>query len=230
MAIVAIDEAGDVVLADGRKVKLAFVDVPEGYAEAARSQLAAFVGRPARIRPVAAAPDRWGRIAAHIFVTTEGQPRWLGGTLVRSGLARMIPEPASEADLACLNALAVAESEARRVKAGLWSDARHAVRQARDTAGLLALSGSFVVIEGRALSIGERRERTYINFGRRWSDDTTVTIPKRTWRILRERGASADAWRGRLMRVRGTVEGHDGPLVEVTTPEQIELVDTDPSR
>ena len=75
------------------------------------------------------------------------------------------------------------------------------------------------------LSVGERRERTYLNFGKRWSEDTTVTIPQRVWSQLASRDLTAKTLNGRRVRVRGTVESRDGPLVEVVTPDQIELVD-----
>jgi hypothetical protein len=229
--VVSVSEDGDIALADGRTAKLAFVDVPEGFAEAARASIVSTVGEAVRVIHIGASADRWGRILALISPSKSEaesgtQEASLGALLVRAGLARVKPEPMSGVEsLDCFKALLASETVARRDGAGLWADTRYALKDAADTAGLLALTGSFAVFEGRVLSVGERRERTYLNFGKRWSEDTTVTIPQRVWSQLGSRGLTAKTLDGRRVRVRGTVESRDGPLVEVVTPDQIELVD-----
>lgn len=219
----------ELTLADGRRLKLAFIDVPEDFAERVEARLGGLAGEPILVRPTTPAADRWGRLPAHVFVVANRA--WLGESLLRTGLARLRPEPVeTRVAPACLAGLRLAEAQARGGPIGLWADPRHALRRADDTAALLALTGRFAVFEGRVLSIGERRERTYINFGQRWSEDTTVTIPKRSWRAMAERGLSAKVLRGKRVRVRGTVEDMNGPLVEVITPEAIELIEAEPTR
>jgi len=227
----SISEDGDIALADGRVARLAFVDVPDAFAVAARTRIAPTLGEVVRVIHIGTNSDRWGRILALIFpsrsVAEAGHEEGsLATILVRAGLARVKPEPMSGAEsLDCFKALLGSETAARRDRAGLWADARYALKDAADTAGLLALTGSFAVFEGRIMSVGERRERTYLNFGKRWSEDTTVTIPQRVWSQLASRDLTAKTLNGRRVRVRGTVESRDGPLVEVVTPDQIELVD-----
>jgi hypothetical protein len=75
------------------------------------------------------------------------------------------------------------------------------------------------------ISVGERRERTYLNFGRDWSKDFSVTIPRRIWRVLKERGIDATTLQGREVRVRGIIEVRRGPTLELTVPETLELAD-----
>ena len=64
-----------------------------------------------------------------------------------------------------------------------------------------------------------------MNFGRRWSEDFTVTIAKRNERIVRGAGLDLKALARRTIRVRGWVEERGGPWIEVTRPEQIEVLD-----
>ncbi len=235
--VLAVAGDGGIVLSDGRTVRAAFVDVPDDLPDdlgtAVRTMMAGLTGEMVTIRPVLPAPDRWGRIVAHIFVLNRmarenAASGSFGEELVAAGLALMrTDEPDLIAEPGCLRALALGEARARGRRLGLWASPAHALGAAGDTAGLVARAGRFAVFEGRVVSVGERGERTYINFGRRWNEDTTVTIPKRSWRIMERSGFSAATLRGRKVRVRGLVEDNRGPLVEVTEPHQIEFVETD---
>ena len=69
----------------------------------------------------------------------------------------------------------------------------------------------------------------YVNFGRRWSEDFTVTILKRNERKFATAGFDLQRLAGRRVRVRGWIEQRGGapgsPWIEATYPEQIELED-----
>jgi hypothetical protein len=71
------------------------------------------------------------------------------------------------------------------------------------------------------VSVGNRRTRTYLNFGGRWAEDVTVEIEARDRdRFGGELGlADLAGWR---VRVRGYVEERQGPLIIVRSPMQIE--------
>ena len=79
------------------------------------------------------------------------------------------------------------------------------------------------MVEGKVLSVRESGATIYVNFGRRWAEDFTVTILKRNERRFSASGLSLRKMTGRHVRVRGTVEERSGPWIEVTNPEQIEL-------
>lgn len=74
-------------------------------------------------------------------------------------------------------------------------------------------------------SVGERRQRTYLNFGPDCTADFTITIPKRSWARMQERGLSAAALRGRRVRARGVIEAWHGPALEIFSPEMLEILD-----
>ena len=64
--VVSVSEDGDITLADGRIARLAFLDVPDGFADAARTRIATTVGQAVRVIHIGASVDRWGRILALI--------------------------------------------------------------------------------------------------------------------------------------------------------------------
>ena len=81
------------------------------------------------------------------------------------------------------------------------------------------------VVEGRVLSVRESGGTIYVNFGRRWSEDFTVTIARRAERRFTAGGMAPKELAHRTVRVRGIVEERGGPWIEVTEPEQIEIVE-----
>ncbi|HEX2655065.1 MAG TPA: thermonuclease family protein, partial [Xanthobacteraceae bacterium] len=82
-----------------------------------------------------------------------------------------------------------------------------------------------MLIEGKVLSVRESGSIIYVNFGRRWTQDFAVTIPRRSERSLTGAGVDPKKLEGRRIRVRGWVEGRSGPLMEVNRPEQIEILE-----
>ncbi|WP_082531676.1 DNA-binding protein [Methylobacterium sp. Leaf469] len=162
--------------------------------------------------------DRWGR--AHVDAGVADGALDLAGGLVEAGLATV---DAGERDSLCRPGLLAVESGARQAGRGLW---REAEQDAQDGAALRLRLGGFVVARGRVLWVGERPRRTYLDFARRGEDGLTVTVSKRTWRQLQERGLSAATLRGRLVRVRGIVEVWRGPTLDVASADMIEILDT----
>ncbi|MFE1601749.1 DNA-binding protein [Methylobacterium sp. ID0610] len=216
----ALTPEGDLLLASGRRARLDGVRWPEepALAAAARAWLGARVGRPLATREEPA-PDRWERVVLDAE-TAEGEPVDLAGGLVAAGLALV---DAGESDRLCRPALLSVEAAARRERRGLWAD-RQPI-PAEDAARLAALAGRFVVAEGRVRSVGERRSRTYLNFAPFGEEGLTVTVSKRTWRTLLERGLTAAALRGRRVRARGFVELWRGPTLDIGAAETIEMLD-----
>jgi hypothetical protein len=99
------------------------------------------------------------------------------------------------------------------------------VVSAGNGAGLLAGRGHFAVVEGKVLSVRESGGTIYLNFGRRWSRALTVTISKPHERIFLGAGLSPRRLENRVIRVRGWIDERNGPRIEATRPEQIEMAD-----
>ena len=75
------------------------------------------------------------------------------------------------------------------------------------------------------LSVRESGGTVYLNFGRRWSQALTVTILKRDERIFTAAGLTPRTLESRLVRVRGWIEERNGPRIEASRPEQIEIAE-----
>jgi endonuclease YncB( thermonuclease family) len=208
-------------LTDGREVRLAGIEVPES----AKAALEALVsGRDIALLRVGADSDRYGRVVA--LVSVEPAPPGIELTIQRAllaqGQARVI---ANTGDSACTASLLEAERAARESGLGLWADPYYVIRHAEDPAGILAVRGRFAVVEGKILSVRESGATIYVNFGRRWSDDFTVTVAKRNERSFAAAGLELKKLGGRHVRVRGTIEERGGPWIEALRPEQIEIAE-----
>jgi hypothetical protein len=147
--------------------------------------------------------------------------------LVAAGLALV---DAGEADRLCQGRLLAAEGRARDLGLGLWRLERYKPVAADHLERLKGLVGRFALIEGRVRSVGERQQRTYLNFGADWNTDLTITIPKRTWQTMRDRGVTAAHMRGRRVRARGMVEEWRGPAITIMAPEMLEILDGESPR
>lgn len=62
----------------------------------------------------------------------------------------------------------------------------------------------------------------YLNFGRHWTRDFSIVVPRRL-RADFAAGVAPESLRGRRIRVFGFIEQRLGPTSEADAPEQIEL-------
>jgi endonuclease YncB( thermonuclease family) len=218
-------------LDDGREVRLAAIEVAPletGAAPAAaRAALDALIGGDDIVlRRADTATDRYGRVVAYAYAVRDGEELFAQGELIASGFARVGDHVGSRA---CTMALLESENAARAAKLGLWADSHYDVLDAEAAADVLARRGRFALVEGKVVSVRESGATIYVNFGRRWSEDFTVTVLKRNERNFTAAGLDLKGLAGRRIRVRGFVEARGGtgrsPWIEADYPEQIETAD-----
>jgi hypothetical protein len=94
-----------------------------------------------------------------------------------------------------------------------------------DTARFRVERGHFVLVEGRVASVRESGATIYVNFGRRFTRDFSLIILRRLRADFSAAGLEPKALQGRRIRVRGWLEQRRGPVMEVTAPEQIEIIE-----
>jgi endonuclease YncB( thermonuclease family) len=230
---VEIVDGDTLKLADGREVRLVGIQAPKlplgrtnfptwPLAAAARQALADIaLDRRLAVRFGGAAGDRHGRVLAHLFVDGAASS-WVQGAMLRRGMARVYTFPDNRALAAELYA---AEREARAGRRGIWADPFYRVRDAvRDLADLARGVDTFQLVEGWVLSAGAAGGRAYLNFGQNWREDFTVSIADRHRAAFRDAGLAPDGLAGRQVRVRGWLKQVNGPMIEATHPEQIEVL------
>jgi hypothetical protein len=201
-----------IALEDGRVVRLA------GIEPGAPLELAA--GTAVVLKRLGAETDRYGRLQAHVFADDNGTERWLQADLLARGLAR----GSRVGDPACAKLLLAKEDSARAARLGLWAEPVYVIGKAEDPEAVLQSRGRFALVEGKVVSVRESGGTIYVNFGRRWSEDFTVTIAKRNERAFVAAGLVPKSLSGRRVRIRGWIEERGGPWVEAARPEQIEVL------
>jgi endonuclease YncB( thermonuclease family) len=217
----AVADGRTLTLTDAREVRLAGIEVPsEGEnGAAARAALETLVsGRDIRLLKMGPDSDRYGRFVGGI--AADGPPIQL--ELLNKGHALVA---AQAADTKCAAAFMTAEKAARAAGLGVWGTAYYLTQDAENPAQILASRGRFAVVEGKVLSVRESGATIYVNFGRRWTEDFTVTALKRNERTFSDAGLPLKKLEGRRVRIRGTVEERGGPWIEAMHPGQIEIVE-----
>ena len=216
--VAAIADSRTLVLDDGRRVRLAGIEwaIPPDQARAVPSE--SLLRRRVRLSAAKVAePDRHGRLHAFPIVSGSETPiqyEWLGrGMALANG---------GDLDKACADALRAAENTARASGIGAFAQGGSGMLQAGDIGSLLARKGGFALVEGKVLSVREAGSTTYVNFGRRWSEDFTVTIAKRHLPAFTSGGLAPKSLAGQTVRVRGFLEERGGPWIEAASPAQFE--------
>jgi Staphylococcal nuclease homologue len=126
-------------------------------------------------------------------------------------------------DRECAAALLAAEASAREAKRGIWADPA-VIKNAESPGDILAGIGQFTLVEGRVLSVRQAGTTTYLNFGRNWTRGFAATISRRALPAFETAGIVVKSLENRQIRVRGWVEAHGGPRIEVLRVGQIELL------
>lgn len=222
----------EMVLTDGRRLRLDAVEVPRPplvagpgdaareageVATAARETLADKVeGREISFHETGV--DRHRRRLGHLYDTETGQ--WIEADLVAAGRLRVVP---TRANRACAARLLAREGEARAARRGLWASASFAVVPAT-AADLARRVGQWTVVEGRVTSVGRSGGRVWLNFGDDFRRDFAVVMDDKDLDRFRGAGFDAVAARGWTVRVRGVVFLDNGPRIAVDVPEAIERV------
>ena len=153
------------------------------------------------------------------------QPLWLQQELIGQGLARVYSFPDNRA---CVSELLASEADARAKRLGVWGSPAYRIESADELDRLGRLTQTYQLVEGTVLSVGQGAGRVYLNFARDWRRDFTVSVERKDVGAFTAAGIDLKALAGKRLRVRGWVMWRNGPMIEATHPEQIELLPGDP--
>ncbi len=226
--IVEVVDGDTVRLADGAQVRLVGIQAPKlplgrpGFptwplAGASKRFLEDLtLGRAARMRFGGRRQDRHGRWLAHLVTEADG---WIQQKILAAGMARvysfrdnrrLVPE------------MLAIERAARAARRGIWDHPFYAIRREAETGRNL---DTFQLVEARVEKVAVVRGRLYLNFGADWRRDFTVSFRARDRKALDRDGFDYRALTGRRIRVRGWLKSWNGPMIEATHREQIEVLD-----
>ncbi|MEQ8745897.1 thermonuclease family protein [Pyruvatibacter sp.] len=166
--------------------------------------------------------DRHGRRLAHTYVRTgDGGTIWFQGEMLRRGLARVYTFPDNRA---CAADMLATEAQARAQGLGMWGLDTYRVMDADEIDRLTEREGSYELVEGRVREAKIINGRGYLNFGADYREDFTISVSPRDMRSFRDAGMDLTALEGRMVRARGWLRSFNGPTIEATHPEQIEVL------
>lgn len=234
--VASVNERLELTLTDRIQLKIAGIEPPHPTPEnseldiLSRDRLAQWlVGQDIAYQPVGPGLDRWGRLPAFVFAPRQdiGERQDdpllpVGDALLDAGLARYEPGPAAHA---CKAYLLAAEAAARGAALGLWADPYYAVIAATDHPSFAEKFGTAMIVEGRVTAIADRRPRIMLYFGPRPGWDFSVAVFQQSGKAFEESYTSIAAFNGRNVRVRGLLDGRFGPQIEISDPDEIEVIE-----
>jgi endonuclease YncB( thermonuclease family) len=216
--VAGIIDARSFRLSDGAEVRLAGIEPVAGQQNAV-TELTALIGdRDVTLHGDSDTPDRYGRQPAFVFADPA-----LPAIQVQMLAQGMVLNAASVSDRACAAEMVAAEASARQAKRGIWAQT-NVIKNTESPGDILADVGRFALVEGRVLSVRQAGTVTYINFGRRWTQDFAVTISRRMMVAFEAAGIAPKSFERRRIRVRGWIERRGGPRIEALRVGQIEVV------
>jgi endonuclease YncB( thermonuclease family) len=221
------------MLDDGREVRLVGIQTPKlplgraGFrkwplADEAKAALATLAGgKRLRVLFGGARADRHGRVLAHLARRSDNL--WIQGEMLGRGWARVYSFPDNRAAVAEMLML---ERAARAARRGIWGHPFYAVVSQRRAGRYI---GTFQLVEGRVMQTAVIRRWAYVNFGANWRTDLTISIRRRDLRAFRKafgkRLERLERLEGKKIRVRGWLRLRNGPMIEATHREQIEVLE-----
>ncbi len=227
--VLQIIDPRTITLDDGRVIRMTGIDIPDFALEnpgeislqTVRVLNDLLLGKQVKIWQTRSSKkgrtNRMGHNLAHL--TSEDKDIWVQGLLLRLGLAR-VQTTKTNPELA--DDLYTLEVSARSQRAGLWSLPEHMVLSPAEADNFI---GEFEVIEGTVTSASINKNRVFLNFGKDWRTDFTASIAPSDRKTFNKSGFNPLQWQGKTLRVRGWIEPYNGPYIEITHPEALELLD-----
>ncbi len=159
--------------------------------------------------------NRMGHSLAHVVRKKDKQ--WLQGQMLLQGKAYM--------DLSLLSeelALEMKEHENKAIsnRIGIWSQETAHKVQSADNVKI----NQFSIVEGDVRKVATVRNNVYLNFGDNWKTDFTVMIKPRLRKKLASNGIGVLNLAGKTLRIRGWSRNYNGPLIELDTPEHLQII------
>lgn len=160
--------------------------------------------------------NRLNHNIAHI-VQVESNT-WVQGMLLSLGVART---RSTQNNPEMTKQMLRLEDKARKNKNGMWEIPNYSVLTPE---GAKKHIGSYQIVEGTIQSAAMHKNRLYLNFGKNWRDDFTVSISAFDLKKFTRQKIYPKDWNGKHVRVRGWIESYNGPYMKIDHPERFEAL------
>lgn len=144
---------------------------------------------------------------------------WLQFMMIKRGWARVY----STSDFSyAAEELYELEDKAHADSKGIWSYDSYKVRGVTE---LNNNTGRFEIVEGTILKVAATKKATYMNFGDDRRTDFTLKMDWRAKKLFKKAGIDPMSYVGKHIQVRGWVSWNGGPMIDLSHPAQIRLLD-----
>ena len=171
--------------------------------------------------------DRYGRRTAHVYTVSGGKEIWVQAEMIKHGYAMVAAGGQRTGGYAihdCIEILLKQEASARRHNRGHWGTHLFEVKKARRSRDLEAAVQTFQLVKGRVRRISQNNGRLYLNFGRNWRRDFTISISKRVQKEMKIQPADFAALKGKYVLVRGWIENNYGPMIRLRRAGDLQII------
>src|SRR5690606_38638860 len=188
----------------------------EPFGEESNAALAALaLGKKIRLDYAPQAIDRHGRHVAGAYLE-DGT--WVQGRMLEQGMAMVYSFPDTPVDqVAQMLAL---EHKARAAALGIWAHPYYQIIPHHRAGERM---DRFAIVEGIVREVAQDKGATFLNFGENWKTDFTLRIDKRDRKRFKKIDLPALA--EKKIRARGWVYSRNGPMIDLTHPTQLEVVE-----
>lgn len=159
--------------------------------------------------------NRFGDIHGQLF-SLSGV--WIQKEMIETGLAFWSGAAGYPKHLR--EVLVNAENEAEETLVGIWQTYEILKANKFNEKGVYA---DFVIAEGRIRNVHNSAKMTYLNFGEDWKTDFTAAISSKNKRKFEKQGWKLESLMHKLVRIRGPLRSYNGPFMELSFPEQLEI-------
>jgi endonuclease YncB( thermonuclease family) len=157
--------------------------------------------------------DRHNRLLGQVY---DEKGRWIQGEMLREGWAMVYSFSDDSHDI--IEKMLAAEHEARKAKRGLWAHPYYRIINPEEAAEFI---NRFKLVEGKVISVHEYHNNIYINFNDHWKGSFAVFISHKHTDAFSLQNLHALV--GKTVCVRGWINYHNAPMIDITHPEEIEV-------
>lgn len=215
---------------DGKKVRLLNINTPETAKKNSPSELFAIDAKKELIKLIDKKEvilkyddekkDKYKRHLAYVYLK-DGT--FVNSKMLESGYAHLYTFPNN---VSKFEELKKSEEIAKSQNKGIWSDKRWEIQDANSTKKISKFRfGKYQTFEGEVLKSTSVKKKIFLNFGHNWRQDFSVEINKKNLKYFKKANINPEIdYINKTVRIRGILRPVNGSLINVTHPQQIEVL------